>query len=197
MLPFAEQGWGSLALHGARCATAHGLQQHSRRTVSLIACATSPAPFDFTCLQEKVFLDGRVCRQCFFLAEPLHCIPELGQPAFVAVFNSVGDPRKRFSKGCYLPTAGACCAHTLDISVVPRTARPASLQTWQPLLHTNGTTQDCPFEQGVRLRPRLSSKCRRWVLHAVSASQLCFCCAVARALVTRASQFHCLPTCVS
>ena len=78
---------------------------------------------------------------CASASEPHHCLPELGQPSFVAVVPLValpapcpclrnenfGHPRKRFPLRCQPP--GVCCAHTLEISFVPHTARPASLQT--------------------------------------------------------------------
>ena len=59
------------------------------RDVSLNARTTSPAPFHFACLQEKVLLIVRVCRLRFCDAEPIHCLLELGQPSFVAVVHLV------------------------------------------------------------------------------------------------------------
>ena len=89
MLRFARQGKHSLILLGTGCTAARGLQQHSRRTVSLRTCATSPAPLDFDCLWEQVLsVSGDTwLRSC--LAEPIHCLSELSPPNFVAVVRLV------------------------------------------------------------------------------------------------------------
>ena len=56
MLPFTEQGKRSLILLGTRCAAARSLQQQPWRTVSFDTRPTLPAPLDFSCLEEQVFL---------------------------------------------------------------------------------------------------------------------------------------------
>ena len=77
MLPFAEQGERSLVLLGntlgARFRSAHPPHRQHH--------------FDFAFFQEKVLLVGRVCRLRFCLAQPLHCLPDLGQPSSVAVVS--------------------------------------------------------------------------------------------------------------
>ena len=77
MLPFAEQGERSLVLLGntlgAQFRSAHPPHRQHH--------------FDFAFFQEKVLLVGRVCRLRFCLAQPLHCLPDLGQPSSVAVVS--------------------------------------------------------------------------------------------------------------
>ena len=92
VLPFTEQGKCSLILLGTRSATARGFQQQSWRAVPLDARYTSPAPLDFPCLEEQVFLVVGIRRLRFCHAEPNYCLPELSQPSPLTVVPLVALP---------------------------------------------------------------------------------------------------------
>ena len=154
--------------------TTRGFQQHSRRAVLLNARTTSPAPFEFACLQEKGLLVERVCwsRSIACLSSVSPALSQLS-PLWLC---------RHFAHACAVnsfddPTTGVCCEHASEISVVQRTARPSSSQTWQPSLRTCSTTQNCPFEQGG---DTVASADFPGLRHASSASQLCLCMSATR-----------------
>ena len=176
MLPFTEQGKRSLILLGTRCAAARGFQQQSWRTVPFDARSTLPAPLDFSCLEEQVFLVIGIRRLRICRAEPNYCLPELSQPSPVAVVPLVALPppcpclhREQFrrSKKAILLGVPTTRQQTDATCVLLRPRMPNT--RFAKFLRELGCSRSTPaaphkaasLSQEVTLCSRVRSQCRR------------------------------------